>query len=103
MSDTIAIKYDAEGRIRNHYLGDKSGDWLNVEIAKWPGNENSRRGEHPGGPLAYRFFYRPETPDDAPPDKYNDEPGPNGWHPMSTETIGVVFEMVDENEDPDRN
>ena len=92
----VSVRYDDEGRIRNMVMGYRAGAWTILEDTDFPsGGSSVWYGEHPGEGLAFRLFYRPETPNDTPPERYNDEPGPNDWHPQSTETIGVVFERTE--------
>jgi hypothetical protein len=90
---TICIQYTDSGRIVNLCDGDRSGAWLGLDNAKFPdGGPGKWQPESPGEGLILHLFYRPETPNDTPPDRFNDDPGPSGWHATSTATIGVVFE-----------
>ena len=96
----ISIRYDDDGRITNLSAGERPGGWTVLDRDDFPtGGEARWHGEHPGGRLAWRLFYRPETPDDLPPERFNDEPGPNDWHPQSTDTIGVVFERIEDDDE----
>jgi hypothetical protein len=90
---TIGIQYTDSGRIVNLYNGDRPGAWLGVENSKFPdGGPATWSSEFPGEGMILHLFYRPDTPNDTPPDRFNDDPGPSSWHSTSTNTIGVVFE-----------
>ena len=57
MSDTIAIKYDSDGRIINRYIGSKDDDsWTNTDAAGWPDAE-------PGADELPHFYFDPTTGD----------------------------------------
>jgi len=95
----ISIKFDDEGGIVNLYGGERAGGWTTIDSSKFPSGGEAIWAPGDGGEgLAWRMFYRPGTPNDTPPDRFNDDPGPSGWHPKSTDTIGVVFEKI-ENDD----
>ena len=57
MTDTIAIKYDSDGRIINRYIGSKDGEsWTNTDAADWPDAE-------PGADELPRYYFDPTTGD----------------------------------------
>lgn len=97
----ISIKFNKDGYITNLCFGEKGGSWISLDESVFPDGGKSvwspdSSSENEG--MTWRLFYRPETPNDEPPSEYNDEPGPPGWHAQSTDTIGVVFEKIENDE-----
>lgn len=91
-----AIVVDDNGWIRTRYNGgapNTDADWIEVPDSDWP---DFTVPDVADTAVADKLFYRPETPNDTPPDEFNDDPGPSKWHAQSTATIGIVFEHTPE-------